>query len=37
MINFPFEVGIFGWVSTAIFWVVGIVAIWKIVKAILNK
>ena len=37
MIEFPLEVGILCWVSTAIFWAAGFVAIWKIVKAILNN
>lgn len=36
MIDFPIEVGILSWVSTAIFWVVGIVTVWKIIKAIKN-
>lgn len=34
MINFPFEVGILGWVSTAIFWIVGIVIVWKLIEGI---
>lgn len=34
MINFPLEVGILGWVSTAIFWVAVVVAVVGIVKAL---
>ena len=34
MIEFPLEVGILGWVSTAIFWVAVGVAVWKVVKVI---
>ena len=34
MIEFPLEVGILGWVSTAIFWVAIVVAIWEIVEAL---
>ena len=34
MIEFPLEVGIFGWVSTAIFWAAVCVAVWKVVKVI---
>jgi hypothetical protein len=37
MIEFPLEVGILCWVSTAIFWVAIVVAVWKIVKAIWNR
>lgn len=32
MINFPFEVGILSWVSTAFFWVAAVVIIVGIVK-----
>lgn len=32
MINFPFEVGVLGWASTLIFWVVIIVIVINIIK-----
>ena len=37
MIEFPLEVGILCWGSTIILAVVIVVAVWKIVKAILDK
>lgn len=37
MIDFPLEVGIIGWVSTAIFWVAVVVAVWKIIKVMSSK
>lgn len=37
MIEFPLEVGILGWVSTAIFWVVIVVAVWEIAEQIMRK
>lgn len=37
MMEFPLEVGILCWVSTAIFWVVIVLASWKIIEQILKK
>ena len=37
MINFPLEVGILGWVSTALFWVVVVLVVWKIAEQIMRK
>ena len=37
MINFPLEVGILGWVSTAVFWVAVVVAVWKIIRVMSSK
>lgn len=37
MIEFPLEVGILGWVSTAVFWVAVLVALWKIAEQIMRK
>lgn len=37
MIDFGIEVGILGWVSTLIFWMAVVVAVWKIVKALTKR
>lgn len=37
MIEFPLEVGILGWVSTAVFWVDVVVAVWKIIRVMSSK
>ena len=37
MIEFPLEVGVLGWASTAIFWVVIVVAVWKIIRVMSSK
>lgn len=37
MIVFPIEVGIIGWVSTAIFWVAGVIAVWGCVKILFSR
>ena len=37
MIEFPLEVGILGWVSTAVFWVAVVLVVWKITEQIMRK
>ena len=37
IIDFGIEVGVLGWVSTAIFWVAVVVAVWKIIKVMSSK
>lgn len=37
MIDFPLEVGILGWVSTAIMWTAVVVAVVGIVKVVIKK
>ena len=37
MISFPFEVGVLGWASTAIFWVAVVMVVVGVVRVLFRK